>query len=256
MRTNSIIPLKISKKILSFGILLVLCLGITACKKADTISVVTETESQSQAESQTKRETQSQRQTQPETESQSQVSTDTETQKQTEETPVVIRNIKAVEEVMPKDFSFTEVETGKKYTIYDYNLESNYGNDTAESLKWGRYAFCDMDQDGAVEMLIEVVRAGAYYLILHEIEGEFYGYRLSYRSMTQIYEDGLTTGSSGSADQQGTRWTFTKEGISSTEEWASVKGEYRLYGETVSKEEYEAYREKREEIKEIVFIEF
>lgn len=238
MRTNSIIPLKISKKILSFGILLVLCLGITACKKADTISVVTETESQSQAESQTKRETQ------PETESQSQVLTDIETQKQTEETPVVIRNIKAVEEVMPKDFSFTEVETGKKYTIYDYNLESNYGNDTAESLRWSRYAFCDMDQDGAVEMLIEVVRAGAYYLILHEIEGEFYGYRLSYRSMTQIYEDGLTEGSSGSADNRGSRWTFTKEGISSTEEWACVEGEYRLYGETVSKEEYEAYREK------------
>ena len=41
------------------------------------------------------------------------------------------------------------LETGKKYTIYDYNLESNYGNDTAESLRWSRYAFCDMDQDGA-----------------------------------------------------------------------------------------------------------
>lgn len=39
--------LKISKKIISLGILFVLCLGITACKNADTISVVTETESQS-----------------------------------------------------------------------------------------------------------------------------------------------------------------------------------------------------------------
>ena len=85
---------------------------LTGCnKKADTISVVTETESQSQEESQTKMENQSQSEnqsqgeTQSETDSQSQVSTDTETQKQTEETPAVIRNIKAVEEVMPKDFS-------------------------------------------------------------------------------------------------------------------------------------------------------
>lgn len=239
------------KKLTGFVCCFMIIFFLTGCnKKADTISIETETESQSEPESQTKTETQLQ------TETQSQLSTNTETQKQTEETPAVIRNIKAVEEVMPKDFSFTEVETGKKYTIYDYNLESNHGNDTAESLRWSRYAFCDMDQDGAVEMLIEVVRAGAYYLILHEIEGEFYGYRLSYRSMTQIYEDGLTEGSSGSADNRGSRWTFTKEGISSTEEWACVEGEYRLYGETVSKEEYEVYREKREEIKEIVFIEF
>lgn len=251
------------KKLTGFVCCFMIIFFLTGCnKKADTISVVTETESQSQAESQTKMETQSQSEnqsqgeTQSETDSQSQLSTNTETQKQTEETPAVIRNIKAVEEVMPKDFSFTEVETGKKYTIYDYNLESNHGNDTAESLRWSRYAFCDMDQDGAVEMLIEVARAGAYYLILHEIEGEFYGYRLSYRSMTQIYEDGLTEGSSGSADNRGSRWTFTKEGISFTEEWACVEGEYRLYGETVSKEEYEVYREKREQIKEIVFIEF
>jgi len=110
--------------------------------------------------------------------------------------------------------------------------------------------FCvvDLDRDGKDEICIEY--AGGDILILHEIDGQIYGYDYGFRSFNPVYTDGTFVGSSGASYSEFygnvsfTKDEFRYEGITGIERDNDGNATYYKNGTyytgvETSKEEYD-----------------
>ena len=251
MQINSIHTSKTIRRMKQLPfVLLIFCFSINlvACQK-EIKSQISEIESQSE----TQRVTQSQMESQAQTESQPETSTELSSD-EVDYSGIVTKNFKSVEKVMPIGFTFVDAETKKEYNIYNYDLTQE-GEKAEDQLSWREYAYADLDQDGEIELIIRIVPR-EYNLVLHKIEDTFYGYRLSFRTIIDIYEDGLSEGSSGASYSSGGRFVFTTDGATSVDEWVMNNDKYYLYGREVSKDEFDTYMDERSEIKKVLFHSF
>lgn len=115
-----------------------------------------------------------------------------------------------------------------------------------EILTLDRLAVQDVDGDGSRELIL-LFQDGAYrYLILHMEEDGCYGTSFYIRWMMGLQTNGVYMGSGGAGSSTYYRMVFRNERfeqqeLGSREEWATG-GEYRLDGETVTKESFDRWQ--------------
>ena len=71
------------------------------------------------------------------------------------------------------------------------------------SYEFDRFAVCDLDHDGAPEVILNITTGGdldVCRLILHEQDGAVFGYALPYRGFYDLKTDGTFSASAGAAD--------------------------------------------------------
>lgn len=66
-----------------------------------------------------------------------------------------------------------------------------------DELRLDSIAFCDLDQDGELELVLALNNIGGYYLILKEEDGLYYGTDRVYRGFEDLRDNGVYVGSEG-----------------------------------------------------------
>lgn len=192
-------------------------------------------------------------------------------QKESQEEPLTTvpdlelgKRLDGVSKILPLDTVIWDVEEQKEETVKEYDFGFPNSVERVKDVRWVGYAMVDMDQDGTDEIVVELSTGyDGYWLILQKREEKYYGYRLNYRSMTSLDEDGVATGSSGAAYSDGYRMEFAEDGLKTLTVW-SYDGNNAVYKirvngtlETVTYEEYSSYmKERSEKIKKVEFIGF
>lgn len=192
-------------------------------------------------------------------------------QKESQEEPLTMvpdlelgKRLDGVSKILPLDTVIWDVEEQKEETVKEYDFGFPNSVERVKDVRWVGYAMVDMDQDGTDEIVVELSTGyDGYWLILQKREEKYYGYRLNYRSMTSLDEDGVATGSSGAAYSDGYRMEFAEDGLKTLTVW-SYDGNNAVYKirvngtlETVTYEEYSSYmKERSEKIKKVEFIGF
>ncbi len=171
-------------------------------------------------------------------------SNDKEEHKQpTEEIPDLI--------AMAKDNEIKIItEDGKEMLLSEYT--SSIGAD------YNKQATIDLNNDGYNEAVLEQ-EGGAGYLILREFDRRVYLYNLTYRGFLYLKTDGTYAGTSGASDYGIYKMSFSG---SELQEFAIARSQYfietdeevyTLYGESVSKEEFDNFDDKWLAKEEVVF---
>jgi len=116
-----------------------------------------------------------------------------------------------------------------------------------ETLMLDRLAVRDIDSDGVAELIL-LFQDGAYqYLVLHMEGSDCYGTTFGVRWFMSLRENGIYEGSGGAGSSTYCRMSFRdgifqQQELGSREEWATGS-EYKLDGEQVSKERFDAWKE-------------
>lgn len=174
------------------------------------------------------------------------------------------KRLNGVSKILPLDTVIWDVKEQKEETVKGYDFGFPNSEERVKDVRWIGYAMVDMDQDGTDEIVVELSTGyDGYWLILQKREEKYYGYRLNYRAMTSLDEDGVAAGSSGAAYSDGYRMEFAEDGLKTLTVWSydGNNGVYkiRVNGnlETVTYEEYSSYmKERSEKIKKVEFIDF
>ena len=124
--------------------------------------------------------------------------------------------------VFLNDAPFTDAYFGLDFTLSKYNICTEYPDISDwepcdhRNVCWREFTILDFDGDGENELLYLVTdenNAHAFYILFHEIGGKVYSYRIFYRSMCFIKEDGTIEASDGAADNDVYRITaFYEDG--------------------------------------------
>lgn len=113
-----------------------------------------------------------------------------------------------------KPFKSTD-ENGKETYLNQFKYFA--GSELDKPYLATQFAIVDMDGDGTMEVVVELDTGfdGAFE-VLHFMDNEVYGYNVGYRSINPLYKDGSCIGSSGAADTERYRMSFTTMGHTDT----------------------------------------
>ena len=167
----------------------------------------------------------------------------------------------AYQAALQNNIEFFSVDNKKKLLLDDFLTNKElYG----AVFKTTRFAVLDMDGDGTPEVVIELAVDGnpEFFEILHQMNGEVYGYNLVYRALEGLKKDGTFQYSNGATDGGYGKLKFQPDAYE-TDILGYMKpgqdnGEisFFLNNEPVTKEAYDAFVKKQDGKQDAAWHEF